>query len=149
MNDAPLTAPGEPVVRPGPSLASPLHWEASASDEGNALVLFENSTEVLRIACLRGKGMVVYGGRFKPVGSEERMSIGAGDVVVTLVATPTTDRTPPIVKGEGPIDPDFVSAVAEGRKIAVNYGYQNMGPFDGPPEDRAKNFQAGCEDGGG
>ncbi|HYG25677.1 MAG TPA: hypothetical protein VD906_02105 [Caulobacteraceae bacterium] len=132
----------------GPSLASPLRWEASSSGEGNAIVLFEDDSEILRIACLREVGLWVQTPRFKHVASEERMSVGAGDVVVTLVATGSPAGNPP-VRGEGPIDPAFVRAVGEGRKIAVNYGYQNIGPFEGPPEERAKNFQAGCEGGGG
>ena len=134
----------------GPPLAKPLRWAASSSGEGNAIVLIEGEdTAVLRIACVRGTGLVVYGERLKPVESEERMSVGAGNTVATLVATAATDRNPPIVRGEGALDQDFIRAVGEGRKIAVNYGYQNMGPFDGPPEEMAQNFVAGCKDGGG
>ncbi len=58
------------------------------------------------------------------------MSVGAGNTVVTLVATADSEG---VVKGEGPIDADFLRAVGEGRKIAVNYGYQNVGPYNGPP----------------
>ena len=132
----------------GPSLASPLRWEASSSGEGNAIVLFENDGEILRIACLRERGLRVQTPRFKYVESEERMSVGAGDTIATLVATGTPVGNPE-VHGEGPIDMAFVRAVAQGRKISVNYGYQNIGPFDGPREEMAKNFQAGCEGGGG
>ena len=74
------------------------------------------------------------------------MSVGAGNTVVTLVATADGEGG---VKGEGPIDPDFLRAVGEGRKIAVNYGYQNIGPFNGPSADVAALFAAGCKDGGG
>jgi hypothetical protein len=94
----------------------------------------------MKIACDRKAGLTVHGAQFKPVGSEERMSLGAGDVVVTLVATPDGAA----VKGEGPVDPDFLRAFAEGRKVAVNYGYQNMGPYDGPPPDLAAPFVAAC-----
>lgn len=142
-NDTP-----QPPVR-GPTLAKPLRWAASSSGEGNAIVLIEGDAAVLRIACIRETGLVVHGERLKPVGSEERMSIGAGDVIATLVATAATDRNPPTVRGEGALDQDFIRAVGEGRKIAVNYGYQNMGPFDGPPTEMAQNFVAGCKDGGG
>jgi len=148
---APATNTQEgPPAHPGPSIARPLRWAASSSGEGNAIVLIEGEdTAVLRIACLRDKGLVVYGERLKPVESEERMSIGAGNTVATLVATAAADRDPPTVKGEGAIDEDFVRAVGEGRKIAVNYGYQNIGPFDGPPAEMAANFVAGCKDAGG
>jgi hypothetical protein len=129
----------------GPSLAKPLAWAASASDEGNSIVLTEGGAAVLRISCI-GDELVVYGERLKHVGSEERMSVGAGDIIATLVATAATDRNPPTVKGEGAIDEAFVRAVGEGRKIAVNYGYQNMGPYDGPPAEMAGNFVAACMD---
>jgi hypothetical protein len=144
------TAPQGPPAAPGPSLAGPLAWAASSSGEGNAIVLIEGEdTAVLRIACVRGQGLVVHGERFRHVESEERMSIGAGDTIATLVATAATDRDPPTVKGEGELDQAFINAVGAGGKIAVNYGYQNMGPFDGPPAQMAQNFVTGCKDGGG
>jgi hypothetical protein len=154
--EQPKTAPApEPAYRPAetPIPAEPvapppavLGWSHSSSGEGNAIVLQEDGADLLRIACVREKGLVVYGERFKHVDSEERMSVGAGNTVVTLVATADSDGR---VKGEGPIDQDFIRAVGESRKIAVNYGYQNMGPFTGPPADIAALFAAGCRDGGG
>jgi hypothetical protein len=134
--------PAEPSA-PAPAV---LGWSHDSSDEGNALVLREDNQDRIRIACVRGRGLVVHGEDFRHVESEERMSVGAGNTVVTLVATADPDGR---VKGEGPIDPDFIRAVGEGRKIAVNYGYQNMGPYNGPPADVAALFTAGCANGGG
>jgi len=146
----PGAAPEGPPATPGPSLAKPLSWAASSSGEGNAIVLIEGKdTAVLRIACVRGQGLVVHGERLKHVESEERMSIGAGGAIATLVATAAADRDPATVKGEGELDQEFVNAVGAGGKIAVNYGYQNMGPFDGPPAQMAQNFVTGCKDGAG
>ena len=148
----PATAPAqEPAAThdpaaPGAPAPAVLGWSHDSSGEGNALVLREDNADVLRIACIRGKGLVVHSDGFKHVDSEERMSVGAGNTAVTLVATADSDGR---VKGEGPIDQDFVRAVGEGRKIAVNYGYQNIGPFIGPREDLATQFAAGCKDGGG
>lgn len=149
--EQPKTAP-EPTYRPAqsPVPAKPtapppavLGWTHTSSGEGNALVLREDGADVLRIACIRETGLVVHGEQFKHVGSEERMSVGAGNTVVTLVATGDEDGR---VKGEGPIDADFIRAVGEGRKIAVNYGYQDMGPYNGPPSAVAALFAAGCRD---
>lgn len=135
---APVEAPkAEPA--PTPSLAKPLAWTAGQG----VIVLQEGGADVLRIACAGGQ-LLVHGERFQPIGSEERMSIGAGDAIAVLVATPAEDRTPPTVKGEGEADPAFLAALGEGRKIAVNYGYQNMGPYDGPPAGMAQAFVSGC-----
>lgn len=151
----PQPAPAPPVLPTAPvptsnDAAAPapavLGWSHESSGEGNALVLREDDKELVRIACVREKGLVVYGESFTHVESEERMSVGAGNTVVTLVATADPDGR---VKGEGPIDADFIRAVGEGRKIAVNYGYQNMGPYNGPPAEAAALFAAGCKDGGG
>jgi hypothetical protein len=136
---APAETPKASEPAPTPSLAKPLAWTAGQG----AIVLQEGGADVLRIACTGGQ-LLVHGERFKPVGSEERMSIGAGDAIAVLVATPADDRTPPTVKGEGDADPAFLAALGEGRKIAVNYGYQNMGPYDGPPAAMAQAFVAGC-----
>jgi hypothetical protein len=141
------TACGKPAEQPKPApspapaaVAPPLVWSA----EQGALILRDHGAELLKIECAKDKGLTVHGERFKPVGSEERMSVGAGDVVVTLVATPDETVTPTAMKGEGPADPDFLRALGEGRKVAVNYGYQNMGAYDGPPRDIAEPFTAAC-----
>lgn len=135
-----LAACGKPAQKPvqpsEPAAPPPQVW----SGDAHALSLWEDGVQLLTIECDPKTGLIVHGGQFKPVGSEERMSIGAGDVVVTLVATPEG----PAVKGEGPADPDFLRAFAESRKVAVNYGYQNMGPYDGPPRDLAEPFAAAC-----
>ena len=134
------------LAPPGAPAPAVLGWSHESSGEGNALVLREDNADVVRIACIRGRGLVVRGEDFKHVESEERMSVGAGNTVVTLVATADGEGG---VKGEGPIDQDFIRALGEGRKVAVNYGYQNMGPFNGPPADAAALFAAGCRDGAG
>jgi len=137
-----LAACGKPAERPEPApeapvaAARPLDWLA----EDGALVLRDHGAELLKIECSKDKGLTVHGRQFKPVGSEERMSVGAGDVVVTLVATPDDGA----MKGEGAADPDFLRALGEGRKVAVNYGYQNMGAYDGPPREIAEPFAAAC-----
>lgn len=114
--------------------------------EDAALVLREDAAEVMRLTCIPGAELSVQAESFRWVESEERMSVGAGNTVITLVATADPEG---VVKGEGPIDADFVRAVGEGRKIAVNYGYQNVGPFNGPTPDAASAFVRSCGQGAG
>lgn len=134
-----LAACGKPAEQPKPAPAQPAPPPNVWSGDANALELWQDGVQLLKIECNKAT-LTVHGGEFKPVGSEERMSLGAGDVVITLVATPDG----PAVKGEGPADPDFLRAFEEGRKVAVNYGYQNMGPYEGPPRDLAEPFVAAC-----
>ncbi|MGE5564958.1 MAG: hypothetical protein ACM3YN_02215 [Parcubacteria group bacterium] len=139
-----LAACGKPAEQaPAPKPAAPTPPPLVWSGDGHALELWQDGLRLLKIECDRKTGLTVHGSQFKPVGSEERMSVGAGDVVMTLVATPDG----PAVKGEGAPDPDFLRAFGEGRKFAVNYGYQNMGPYDGPPRDLAEPFAAACMSG--
>lgn len=141
--DQPPAAP--PPAEVPPPAEAPAEAPAPAAlgwaFEDQALVLREDAAEVLRIACVAKTELAVQVPAFRAVESEERMNVGAGNTVVTLVATADSEG---LVKGEGPVDADFVRAVGEGRKIAVNYGYQNAGPYNGPPADAAAQFVAGC-----
>jgi len=136
-----LAACGRAADKPAPAqppapTPPPMVW----SGDAHAMELWQDGVQLLKIECDRKTGLTLHGAQFKPVGSEERMSVGAGDVVVTLVATPDGAA----VKGEGAADPDFLLALSQGRKVAVNYGYQNMGPYDGPPRALAEPFVAAC-----
>jgi len=113
----------------------PAVWTGDA----HTLDLSQNGVRRLEIECDRKTGLTVLGA-FKPVGGQRQMSIGAGDVVVTLDATPEGAA----VKGQGARDPDFLRALGEGRKVAVNYDGQDIGPYDGPSRALAARFVAAC-----
>lgn len=151
--DDPVAAPApEPAALPPvqPAAAAPvLAWTHVSHDDGAALVLQEDGKDVLRLTCVRGEGLTVHANRFKPVDSEERMTVGAGDVAVTLVATADATRNPPAVKATGPLEPAFLAAVENGQKIAANHGAQDAGPFDAPPPAIARAFVTGCRGEGG
>jgi hypothetical protein len=145
--EASVAAPASEPAAPPPAPVPVLTWTGASSVEGQAMVLSEDGAEVLRLVCPPEGGMKVYAVRFKPVDSEERMTVGAGDVAVTMVATNAATRNPPAVQASAPVDLAMLEAVEAGGKIAANYGYQNAGPYDAPPPEVAKAFTGGCRSG--
>jgi len=128
--DAPVTAP-EPAR---------LTW----SYGGGELVLREAGDEVIGLTCFSGGEMMVRVAGFTHIGSEERLSVGVGSTVLTLVATADTAADPPSVKAAGQVSDEFLRALAEGRKVGANYGAQDLGPLEGPSAEDAAQFAAAC-----
>lgn len=121
-------------------------WDVAASGEGAALFLAHfhlGGERVVTLFCPAGSGeLLVNVPGFRPIGSEERMSFGAGGMVVTLVADPRGDRRRGGVTGRGPRPAELPTIL--GGLIAVNYGAQNAGPFAPPSAALARSFLAGC-----
>ena len=149
--EAPEPPPGPADSKPGrgasralPSPEPSGGWEAAPTGEGVGLVLAgEGGKRVLALLCPKGAGdLLVNVPAFRPVGSEERMSFGSGGMVVTLVADSRGDRVRGGVTGSGP-RPAELAAILEGP-LAVNYGFQNAGPYAAPPPRLAAGFLAGC-----
>ena len=120
-------------------------WRTSESEEGIALTLARAGGPVITLFCpAGGDELVVNVPGFRPVGSEERMTFGAGPAVATLVADPAGDAARGGVTGRGPVPPELPAILAGREGIAVNYGSQNAGPFGAPPEDAAAALLEGC-----
>ena len=134
------------AAAPAPAPAPSTGWQASASGEGDALWLAgRGGARLLTLFCpARSKTLLVNVPAFRAIGSEERMTFGAGGTAITLVADPRGDRRRGGVSGTGPV-PSELAAILRGR-IAVNYGAQNSGPHAQPPPELAKSFLAGCRD---
>lgn len=134
------------VDRPAPEPST--RWESSASGEGAALYLAHfhlGGERVVTLFCPAGSNdLLVNVPAFRPIGSEERMSFGAGGTVVTLVADPRGDKQRGGVTGRGPV-PSELPIILRGL-VAVNYGSQNSGPYAPPSAKMAKSFLAGCRD---
>lgn len=126
-----------PVTAPEPAR---LVWTHNDGD----LVLREDGAEVVSLTCFSGGEMAVRVASFTPVGSEERLSVGAGSTVLTLVARHGANDDPQGVRGSGRVSDDFLRALTEGRKVGVNYGAQDLGPLEGPPDEAARRFAAAC-----
>lgn len=121
-------------------------WEFLSSGEGASLALeTAGQTAIIRLICPRGENMLrVNVQSFRPISSEERLTVGSGSSVVTLVAGTQGDRLLGGVSGSG-IIPNDLAALVNGQ-ISVNYGAQNSGPHISPPQSLAKHLVAACND---
>ena len=121
-------------------------WHGSASGEGAGLGLgTAEGKRVITLFCPAGSPVLLVNvPGFRPVGSEERMSFGAGGTVTTLVADTRGDRLRGGVSGEGAVPAELAAILADPAGLAVNYGSQNLGPLARVPAAQAKDFVAGC-----
>ncbi len=119
-------------------------WDLQSSGEGTALALLSApDTTTVRLFCpANARRLIVNVPGFRPVGSEERMSVGSGGEVVALVADTRGDRQRGGVTGEGALPANLAALVA--GPVAVNYGSQNSGPHPAPPAELARSFAAAC-----
>ena len=119
--------------------------------DGGDLVLHGDDGELLmRIGCTAGPPTqltALFAG-FERIGSEERLSLGLGEEVVTLVAD-VAGGSGAGASGVGVIAstryrPAIGSALAHAGSISALYGTQQLGPV-GPPEPRlAEGLVARC-----
>ncbi|RHW17716.1 hypothetical protein D1610_09795 [Sphingomonas gilva] len=121
-------------------------WDMVSSGEGSGLFLARRDGErLVHLFCPAGDDdLLVNVPGFRPVGSEERMSLGAGGAVVALVADPAGDPLRGGVTGVGPV-PTELAAILAGRP-AINYGAQTNGPHPAPPAEMARDFVIACTD---
>lgn len=119
-----------------------------SSGEGDGLFFAEREGEPGRvhIFCSSDGGFLVNVASFRPVGSEERMSFGSGGTVVTLVADTAGDALRGGVSGEGPVPASLAAILTGSEGVAINYGYQDLGPLPSVPQGAARDFVAGCND---
>ena len=136
-------APDEPARPTNAPAASAWTMQVSAS-AGAALVLrSEIGAERLRIACRRQPAeLYVVAPVFRQIGSEERLTLGAGDALATLVVAQNTPRGAPMA-ASGTLTEIFIEAVAAGRPIGASYGASQIAPH-APPSELAARFADAC-----
>lgn len=150
----PPAASATPGASPSASTPAPAplagEWEETASDEGNAIffAISPDGSSRAHLFCPNGgdadQRFLVNIQGFDPVASEERMTVGSGGTVVTLVAA--ADPVRGGVSGKGPVPADIASILTGGEGVAVNYGSQNLGPLPTVPAEMAAGFARGCND---
>ena len=125
--------------------ASP-NWELLSSGEGVSLALgTAGMPAIIRLFCPSAENMLkVNVQSLRPIGSEERLTIGTGKYAATLVADTRGDLDLGGVSGIGAV-PDNVAALF-GGPLMINYGAQNSGPHIAPPQNLAKDFVTACND---
>lgn len=121
-------------------------WDLQSSGEGVALVHFAGDrTTAIRLFCPAGTDqLLVSVPEFRPIGSEERMSIASNDLAVALVADSRGDPARGGVTATGPV-PDEIKAIAQGP-VSASYGAQTSGPHPIVPDELARRFVVACHD---
>ncbi|HYD28318.1 hypothetical protein [Brevundimonas sp.] len=131
-------APVEPLPVPSkPPLVQP--------PEAPTRMVFVDATgaERLQLACRDGDPafqITVPG--FEPIGSEDRLTLGAGDEAFAHVADLAAPG--PGVTGGGPIDSDLIARLARGEPVRAVYGAQSVGPLQAARPDALAAFTERC-----
>lgn len=117
--------PAEPAPVPAEPVPVESGWTAVVSGVGYALVRQEGGKDQIRIACARSPArFLVRVETFTPIDSEERLSFGADDHVVALVAQSTAPG--PGVDAEGPPPMTELAFLPTATKVSVSYGAQTL-----------------------
>ena len=122
-------------------------WDLQSSGEGAALVrLAADGTPTVRLFCPRGANrLVVNVTGFRPIGSEERMSVGSDAGTVALVADSRGDAGRGGVTGTGAVPEDLKSLVT--GPLSVSYGTQTSGPHPVAADALTAPFIRACDEG--
>lgn len=132
------TAPVEPLPEPSkPPLVEP---PAAPVD---MTFIDASGAERLRLSCREDPAalhIVVPG--FTPIGSEDRLTVGAGDEAFAHVAD--LDASGPGVVGGGPIDPDLMDRLGRGEAVSAVYGAQTVGPLTAARPEALAAFTERC-----
>jgi len=119
-------------------------WQLLSSGEGTALRFAEGeATPAIHLFCPSRSGqLIVNVPAFKPIASEERLSLGGGGTVVALVANSGGDAMRGGVTGEVPVSAELATILA--GPISASYGAQSAGPFTSPADADRAAFLAAC-----
>ena len=133
-----------PLIIPSVQRASGDRWDLQSSGEGVALALLGRSDgTIIRLYCPSGeKKLLVNVRSFRPIGSEERLSIGSGGEAVALVADPRGDAQRGGVSGTGAPPPNLAEILA--GSLSASYGAQTTGPHAAVPAELSRLFVASC-----
>lgn len=131
-------APAAPEAPPIPS-KPPLVEPPEAP--GRLGFVDSGGVERLSLACDDGQMRVAVPG-FQRIGSEDRLTVGAGDEAFAFAA----DLQAPdegIVAG-GAADADLLARLARGEPVSAIYGRQTVGPLQAAQPDALPAFAARC-----
>lgn len=131
-----------PSAQPSPAPV-PAPWTFGRSAAGGATLSHDaGSTAEVRIACQRNPDqLLVFAAGLEPIGSEDRLTIGAGGVAHALVADLSLPG--PGVTASGSMEPALLDALEAGQPIGLSYGAQQI-TLGSPGADLARGFAAAC-----
>lgn len=132
------------MAEPSPAPSPASGWVLETGSAGAVLrFVEEGGAAAVQFFCpAAGGSLTVNVPGFRPIGSEERMTLGSGGTAVLLVADARGDAARGGVSGEGPVPPEL-DAILAGRP-GVNYGASNAGPFAVVPAATRKAFVGAC-----
>ena len=114
-----------PAAAPAPAASGEAHWAFGIGKNSVEMAWVTDAATAeapISLVCARGDGLMVVAKAFKPVGSDERLTIGAGDDAFALVAINVADPDASLVRATGPADDALLTAIASGRPISASYG---------------------------
>lgn len=123
---SPSTYPG---VQP-PQVSGPLGFVDGAG------------AERLQLDCRADGRLHITVPGFEPIGSEDRLTLGAGDEAFTHVAD--LEAPGPGVTGSGPFDGDLLDRLARGEPVGAVYGTQSVGPLHAARPEALVPFTKRC-----
>lgn len=123
-----------------PARAASTDWSLSVTGGGLAIIHAPAGKEDLRIYCAADGRIGAQAPTLRPIASEERFTLGAGNEAHVLVADPASGA----VVAEGPMNDALIATLGGGQPISASYGAQTLGPFAAPPEDLRNTFAANC-----
>jgi uncharacterized membrane protein len=139
---AAAAVPAGPRSAPQPSAG----WGSEANGAGASLWFQAMGGRELTLSCPGRQGRLVVNVRgFRPIGSEERMSLGSRGEVVALVADSKGDRRRGGVTGTAPVPSELASILS--GPVSLSYGAQSSGPHSPPPPDLARALVEACRRG--
>lgn len=137
----PPTDAGAETARPAVAQPRPA-WTLETSAAGVALIRREASgAEVFRLLCPRSGDLYAELPGLTRIGSEDRLTLGAGDQLAVLVVS--MEGADQGLRATGARDPAFLAALSRGQPLAISYSSHQLA-LGAPPPDARAAFLASC-----
>ena len=135
--------PAEPAPVPSkPPLVEPPETPA-AVQPGRLTLTDASGAPVLHLSCADGPGaLVIEAPGFQPIGSEDRLTLGAGDEAFAFVADLSAPG--PGVTASGRAEADLFARMARGEPVSAVYGAQRIGPARAEAPAALQAFVSHC-----
>lgn len=139
-------APEGVTAAAGPPPTPDMVWTAKVSGAGTGLILAPPGGDpVFSLACVRGtREVLAIVETVKPIGSEDRLSLGFGDLIVAFVVKPQALKEGRILEAGAKIQPELLAAIRTAAEIRGSYGATRIGPYPAPPKALVDPFVARC-----
>lgn len=118
-SEAPAPTPVPEAPPPAPAMVP--------SADGAALALVDAAGAPTATLSCRPEGLRIVVPGFRPIGSEDRLSIGTEGEAFALVADLSAPG--PGVTAAGAPDPDLLDRLSRGGALFASYGQQSAGPL--------------------